>query len=105
MINWRLFLVLWVGAIASSLASIPYTKALGLFDGIPLPFVAVVALQLVQSGFFFGIAIFVGLLLAERVNLGLPFVSRWLEWHTAPGLGPVLCRALGSSRRLRGIHR
>jgi len=79
LINWKVFLLLWIAAIFSVIAILPYSLSLqsnvlqNLKLPIPLPFV--IALQVVQNAILFGIAIFAGLFFASRVGLGAPILD------------------------------
>ena len=77
-INWKLFGILLIGSLISSILVLPYTLALspGL-TGIFTPFVLFA--QMIQTLVIFSIAIFLGLLLAKRVGFRLPVLEGWLE--------------------------
>ncbi|MCI0550183.1 MAG: CPBP family intramembrane metalloprotease [Anaerolineae bacterium] len=78
-INWRVFFILWIAAILSSIAILPYAlelqgSALESMD-LPIPLPALIALQIVQSAILFGIIIFAGMFFASRVGLGTPILD------------------------------
>jgi membrane protease YdiL (CAAX protease family) len=79
LINWKVFFVLWIAAIFSVIAILPYSLSLqsnvlqNLKLTIPLPLV--ITLQVVQSAILFAIAIFAGLFFAGRVGLGTPILD------------------------------
>ena len=78
-INWRVFFLLWIAAILSSIAILPYAlelqgSMLASMD-LPIPLPALIALQIVQSAVFFAIVIFAGMFLARRVGLGTPILD------------------------------
>jgi membrane protease YdiL (CAAX protease family) len=78
-INWRVFFILWIAAILSSIAVLPYALELqastlqAMDIRIPLP--ALIALQIVQSAILFAIIIFAGMFFASRVELGTPILD------------------------------
>jgi hypothetical protein len=82
-INWRVFLILWIASILAAIAVLPYVLELQASTleqlDLPIPLAALLALQIIQSGLIFGILIFLGMLLAKRIGLGTPildFVTR-----------------------------
>jgi membrane protease YdiL (CAAX protease family) len=78
-INWRVFLLLWIAAILSSIAILPYALELqgstleSMDLSIPLP--VLIALQIVQGAVLFAIIIFAGMFFASRVGLGTPILD------------------------------
>jgi membrane protease YdiL (CAAX protease family) len=78
-INWKVFWVLWVAAIIATLLLLPYaldvqSSAVDLTKlGLPLP--VILAIQIIQNGILFAIAIFGGLFFAGRVGLGTPILD------------------------------
>lgn len=79
LINWKVFIVLWIAAILATIAVLPYVLELqsGILAQIELPISlpVLIALQVVQSAVIFAIAIFIGMLLAKRVGLGTPVLD------------------------------
>jgi membrane protease YdiL (CAAX protease family) len=79
LINWKVFFILWLAAIFSVIAVLPYLLSLqsnvlqNLKLSIPLPLI--ITLQVVQSAVLFAIAIFAGLFFASRVGLGTPILD------------------------------
>ena len=79
LINWKVFLILWIASIASVIAILPY--ALSLQSNVlqnlklPIPLPLIITLQVVQSAILFAIVIFAGLFFAERVGLGTPILN------------------------------
>jgi len=78
-INWRVFFILWIAAILSSIAVLPYAlelqaSALEAMD-LPIPLPALIALQIVQSAILFAIIIFAGMFFASRVGLKTPILD------------------------------
>ena len=78
-INWKVFLILWIAAILATLAVIPYSLELqsGTLNSVdlPLPLSAVIAISVVQNASLFAIMIFIGLFFASRVGLGTPILD------------------------------
>ena len=77
-INWKLFVVLLIASLITTLMVLPYTLAIspGLAE-IFTPFVLIA--QLIQTLVIFSIAIFIGLSLYKRVGFNLPILEDWLE--------------------------
>jgi membrane protease YdiL (CAAX protease family) len=77
-INWKLFVILLIASVVTTLMVLPYTLAIspGLAE-IFTPFVLIA--QLVQTLVIFSIAIFIGLFLYKRVGFNLPILEGWLE--------------------------
>lgn len=82
-INWKVFWVLWIASIVSTLLVLPYVVEFLLSQidltqvGIPMP--VILMLQVVQAGILFAIAIFGGLFFAGRVGLGAPILEAKLR--------------------------
>ena len=79
LINWKVFFILWLAAILSTTALLPYVLELqsGVIAqlDIPIPLPALLALQIAQSGLIFAIIIFFGMILAKRVGLSTPILD------------------------------
>jgi len=78
-INWTVFWILFVAAIAATLLLLPYlmevqSSALDLTK-LPMPLPLVIALQVLQNAILFAVAIFGGLFFAGRVGLGTPILD------------------------------
>jgi len=79
LINWKVFFILWIAAIFSVIAILPYSLSMQskvletLPPSISLP--VVIALQVLQNAILFAIAIFAGLFFAGRVGLGTPILD------------------------------
>jgi len=78
-INWRVFFILWVAAVLSTIAILPYvlelqSSALTSLD-LPIPLPALIALQVTQSAVLFAIIIFAGMFFASRIGLGMPILD------------------------------
>lgn len=86
LINWKVFLILWIAAIFSVIAILPYSLSLqsnmlqSLKLSIPLP--VVITLQVLQNAILFGIAIFGGLFFASRAGLGAPILESFTRGET-----------------------
>lgn len=97
LINWKLFFILWITSIIGGTFVIPYvlTNPLmaSVLSRIPLPtFIAVV---LLQSAIYFGVSVFLGLWLGEKVGLGAPFLAARMQGKPLPGFRPLAWLALG----------
>jgi hypothetical protein len=77
LINWKLFFLLLSTSIVTSALVMPYALALSPMQIkiTPLVFLASIA----QSLVLFSLAIFLGLLLSQRIGMGLPIVQGALE--------------------------
>src|SRR5262249_54470663 len=75
--NWPLFLVLWAGALAGILASIPYLLwLLGHNPKLPrLPLSLFIANQLLANGLLIGFVSALGLRCATPLHLGAPIIA------------------------------
>lgn len=78
-INWKVFLILWIACVLSVLAILPYSlslQAAALQDlPTPIPFPLIVAIQVIQNAVLFAVLIFGGLFFAGRVGLGAPILD------------------------------
>ena len=89
LINWRVFFILWMAAVLSSIAVLPYAfelqaSALEAIElSIPLP--TLIVLQIVQIVILFGIIIFAGMFFASRVGLGTPILDSVTRSESASG--------------------
>jgi membrane protease YdiL (CAAX protease family) len=92
-INWKLFVILLITSVITTLMVLPYTLAIspGLAE-IFTPFVLIA--QLIQTLIIFSIAIFIGLSLYKRVGFNLPILEGWLEGKE---IGKYLKSILGIS--------
>ncbi len=79
LINWKVFLLLWIASIFAVIAVLPYSLALQTNTlqnlKLPFPLPVVIAIQVLQSVVLFAIAIFGGMFFAIRVGLGTPILS------------------------------
>ena len=78
--NWKLFFVLWTATILGLIAVIPYTLTLQSAQleniKLPLPLEIIILLQVITNAIFFGVLTGLGLFLAQKYDLGLPFVEK-----------------------------
>jgi len=95
--NWRLFFILLAGAILGLIAIVPYSLALQ-GDAVTtavaragMPLWMLITIQLAPQVILFGIAIWVGLSLANSVGLGLPLLENLLRGNR---IGDTLRRFL-----------
>jgi len=81
--NWRLFFILWGLASFGLLAGIPYVLTLQRNNlqtiHLTLPLPIVVAFEVLLQVLLLGVLTGFGLILAERINLGAPILTDWLE--------------------------
>jgi CAAX amino terminal protease family. len=80
-INWKLFIILLIASIFGIVAVLPYTLTLegSILQNLPVPLYVLLTGQIIQNTILFAVAIFIGLLLAKKVGLGLPIMEGWLE--------------------------
>lgn len=79
LINWKVFLVLWIASILSVIAILPYSLSLQSSIvqnlNLPLPLPVVIILQVIQNAILFAVLIFSGMWMASRVGLGTPVLD------------------------------
>jgi membrane protease YdiL (CAAX protease family) len=98
-VNWRAFALLWVAGLLGVVAVLPYMMDLvgsGIFGRTAapdLPMPLVFALALLQNGILLGVTILVGLVLSERLGLGMPLIRAWTT-GTRASIAPVVVPAL-----------
>lgn len=77
--NWKIFFILLAASVFGVVAVLPYALALqaDVLAGLelPIPFPLLILIQVLQSAVLSAIAIFIGLLLANRIGLGLPILE------------------------------
>jgi membrane protease YdiL (CAAX protease family) len=82
-INWKVFFILWIAAIMSVIAILPYLLSLqsNAFQNLklPMPLPVVLAIQVFQNAILFAIAIFGGLFFAKRVGLTTPILDAAIQ--------------------------
>jgi len=76
-INWKLFVILLVSCVISSMLVIPYTLALTSSE-IEIT-VKILLLSVIQNVVLFAIAVFFGLFFSKRIGMGLPVLQGILE--------------------------
>lgn len=93
---WRVFLVLWLGGIATSPLIVPYFLGLTRFasgsaSGPPPPASAWRAAlgSMASSAVVLLVAAGAGLWVARRIGLGAPYLEAWLHGRRREGLPPV----------------
>jgi membrane protease YdiL (CAAX protease family) len=92
-INWKLFVILLVTSVITTLMVLPYTLALS--PALAQVFTpSLLIAQLIQSLVIFSIAIFLGLILFKRVGFNLPILEGWLKGKE---IGTYLKSILGIS--------
>lgn len=87
--NWRLLGVLVVAMLVSIILVTPYALAIQantLKDlKLPLPLTVLMPIEWVADTVFYGMLAAIGLAIANRIGLGLPFLEGWLahkpDWH------------------------
>lgn len=79
--NWKLFIILLIASVFGIMAVFPYTLTLewSVLQNLPVPLYVLLISQIIQNTILFSVAIFIGLLLAKKVGLGLPVLEGWLE--------------------------
>lgn len=89
LINWKVFMILWIAAILATIAVLPYVLELqsGMLAQVelPIPLPVLLVLQVVQSAVMFAVALFLGLLLAKRIGLGIPILDSMTRSESASG--------------------
>ncbi len=77
--DWKLFFILWGMVIGGVIAAIPFSLTLQAEKlktaQLPLPLELLIPIQIVANALIFGLFTGLGLYLAPRVGLGLPFLS------------------------------
>lgn len=79
----KVFLIVLLGAVFGLIAVIPYTLTLqsetlkAVDPGMPLGLLLVI--QILLNAAVYGVFVSIGLLLANRIGLGLPFIEGWLK--------------------------
>jgi len=80
LINWKVFWILLAAGIFASFAVLPFKFMIAELSGGEIPGIDLVwlLLHLLSYGSWLGIAIMVGLFLAQKVGLGAPILEQWL---------------------------
>jgi len=88
--SWKLFLILWIAAIISTIAVIPYALTIQqpTLENVtlPIPLYQIIIIQILTNSIFFGLLIGGGLYFAMRIGLGFPFLESWIQ-KTPPPAG------------------
>ena len=78
-INWKVFLILWIAAVLSTVTVIPYSLELHSSTlaslELPFPLPVLLVIQTVQNAILFGIMIFIGMILMKRIGLSTPILD------------------------------
>lgn len=90
----KIFIILLIASVISSLLVIPYTFTL--ISQAAEPFFEIAVIQVLNSLIIYGILIYFGLKLARKVGLGLPILEAYLEnKEVSSKLKPVLKISVG----------
>lgn len=77
--NWKLFFLLWFMVATSIVCVLPYTLTIQSEQikllNVPVTMGQIIAMQLLTNGLLFGLVIGIGLLIANKIGLGLPFLD------------------------------
>lgn len=73
LINWKIYFILLITAVLSSLAVLPY--ALALQPGIQTDISTLIIQQIIQGGAIFAVMIFLGMILLKRIGLSTPILD------------------------------
>lgn len=73
LINWKIYFILLIAAVLSSLAVLPY--ALALQPGIQTDISTLIIQQIIQGGAIFAVMIFLGMILMKRIGLSTPILD------------------------------
>ncbi|NIA31919.1 MAG: CPBP family intramembrane metalloprotease [Actinobacteria bacterium] len=86
--SWKLFFLLWIMTILGLIAVIPYTLTLqsNLLAKIqlPMPLPVLILIQISFNSIFIGFLVGIGLLLASKSGLGLPYMENRLLGRAKP---------------------
>ena len=79
--NRKLFFTVWLLAMLGAVAIIPFSLTIqaDLLQSVPLPLPVVLLVSTLQSGLLLALLSAIGLFLAHRVGLGVPFIEAWLN--------------------------
>jgi membrane protease YdiL (CAAX protease family) len=95
-INWSVFGVLLVAGLLGAVAILPYmvdllgSGNLGYAPASTIPLALVVLLALVQNGVVLTAAIFIGMILSERIGLRLPLIRAWATGEPPANLKAIV---------------
>ena len=77
LINWKIFFILLVACVISSMLLLPYLQELTSSETL-FTTVALIS-RVVENLIMYAVAIFLGLFFAKKIGMGLPFLSSALE--------------------------
>jgi membrane protease YdiL (CAAX protease family) len=81
--SWGVFLIILAGTVLGLIAVVPYSLSLGSAAAKTLsqhmPQELLIALQVLQNAVIYGVLAGLGLFLACRIGLGLPFIESWIR--------------------------
>lgn len=97
---WKVCFILWAASIFGFIALLPYVLTLqaDILEGtvLPIPLPLLLVIQTLQNSLMFAIAIFIGLLLAKRIGLGLPILEAKLAGESvATRVRAILLPSIG----------
>ncbi len=78
--NWRLWLILLAATLVTTLMVLPYALTLqaAALAQLSVPLPVLIVAQVLQAVILYGIVAAIGLVVAGRIGLGLPFLESWL---------------------------
>src|SRR5579862_3810706 len=97
---WKLFTVLLIAGIVAAILLLPYLQEVAKRSPVRAardlgpPTLLQLSASVIQSAVLLAVAIGVGLLLARKIGLGAPLLSRWLYGASDVPLRPFLLRAV-----------
>jgi membrane protease YdiL (CAAX protease family) len=81
-LNWRILIILVVAILVSVILVTPYSLSLQANTlataKLPLPLALLLPIQWLETTVLYGIVAAIGLFIAGRIGLGLPFLESWL---------------------------
>lgn len=88
--NWRLLMILVAAVLVSTILVTPYVLTLEAptlkTAKLPLPLTLLLPVQWLETAVLYGILAAIGLFIAGRIGLGLPFLESWLAGKPDWGL-------------------
>ena len=88
--NWRLLIILMAAVLVTVIMVTPYTLTLEAATlstaKLPIPLAILLPLQWAETTVLYGILAAIGLFIAGRIGLGLPFLESWLAGKPDWGL-------------------
>jgi hypothetical protein len=87
--SWKIFFILWIAAVISIIAVIPYAMTIQQPTlekmTLPMPLYQLIIIQILANSIVFGLLIGGGLYFATRIGLGLPFLESRIQKTAPPG--------------------